>query len=367
MLKKIGCGAEGTVYKALDIMTNTPVAIKEIRVRSDEDLARIQETINLVTNLSEEQPNICKILAHIIEENDHQNQSRTLLASSFSGSSASSYQSPLMQSLLSDGTGNSNIELLPRTRKDSNSGINQILGNFQMFQQDTQTSATSPHTPTASPLANVLSSDMPFSSPPMTPVSEYQVFLVMEYCDASMDQLITDYFEYISLEQKLDWIRQAAQVLEFLHNKFIVHRDIKPQNFLLKAAELNGLSSSGSSLGRTPTHNDQFGLIGVVSPQSSSVTNSSIVSSSTPAKQVSNNNSTDFVDPSQEYTLKLVDFGFTKQSATMMKSFAGTPIYMSPECYNTRKYDVSTDIWSFGMVILRLTLFPVRCFFLFFC
>jgi len=273
-------------------------------------------------------------------------------------------------------------------RSSSGSAITSSFSNNNYNNSQSTTSPRTPTTTTTSPMSNTIKSEL--FSIPMTPSTEYQVFMVMEYCDASMDQLITDYFDYISLEQKLNWLRQAAQVLQFLHNKFIVHRDLKPQNFLLKATTLANSSTTSptaagdNNLSRTPSAADPNGLLSVLqtpTSHASELHGGSSVQSTTGAatpslssvlgkhlhnhhnnnnSNNSNNNNADIVDPSQDYTLKLVDFGFTKQSATMMKSFAGTPLYMSPECYNTRKYDVSTDIWSFGIVILRLTVFPVR-------
>lgn len=293
VLKKIGKGNEGTVYKAVDTETGTFVAVKETHVRNNDDLTRIQEVISLVKQLSEDEAHgvhVCKIIAHSIEQ----------------------------------------VEQPPQ--------------QLQQIELDE------------------LHKELPIMVAPSTPqTEEYKVFTVMEYCDASLDQLISECFEYISLETKLNWIRQAAEVLDFLHAKFIVHRDLKPQNFLLKA-----LPPSDS-----PTKSPQIQVQSPFSPHSvgSPSNNSALLS---PSK----NN--DIVDPSCEYLIKLVDFGFTKQTAGMMNSFVGTlinnlnfyackncfkigtPSYMSPECYNTRKYDVSTDIWSFGMVILRMAVFPVR-------
>ncbi|XP_067683589.1 serine/threonine-protein kinase nekl-2-like [Haliotis asinina] len=50
-------------------------------------------------------------------------------------------------------------------------------------------------------------------------------------------------------------------------------------------------------------------------------------------------------------TLKIGDFGMSKmllQPDAMAMSQVGTPYFMSPEILNGRKYNMKTDIWSFG-------------------
>lgn len=54
--------------------------------------------------------------------------------------------------------------------------------------------------------------------------------------------------------------------------------------------------------------------------------------------------------------VKLADFGFCAQLTKEIKkrrSVCGTPYYMSPECVEGQEYDMSADIWSFGILGLE--------------
>merc|ERR1719453_1603549 len=55
--------------------------------------------------------------------------------------------------------------------------------------------------------------------------------------------------------------------------------------------------------------------------------------------------------------VKLTDFGIAKDleaTCAMAKTFIGTATYMSPERCMGEDYSLSSDIWSFGMVVFEL-------------
>jgi calcium-dependent protein kinase len=54
---------------------------------------------------------------------------------------------------------------------------------------------------------------------------------------------------------------------------------------------------------------------------------------------------------------KICDFGFAKlfgEAGKMARTFVGTPIYMSPQVLNQKKYTTKTDIWSLGVMFYEL-------------
>lgn len=60
--------------------------------------------------------------------------------------------------------------------------------------------------------------------------------LIMSYYDCSL-------FEYLNIksinQSKLNYIMvKSIQILESIHSNFVIHRDIKPQNFMIKNGEL---------------------------------------------------------------------------------------------------------------------------------
>ena len=93
--------------------------------------------------------------------------------------------------------------------------------------------------------------------------------------------------------QVLRWLSQAIIALKYLHDKHILHRDLKTQNLFLAAS------------GR----------------------------------------------------LKLGDFGISKvlnSTVAFTNTAIGTPYYLSPEICQERPYSWASDIWSFGCVIYEL-------------
>jgi serine/threonine protein kinase len=60
--------------------------------------------------------------------------------------------------------------------------------------------------------------------------------LVMTYYNCSLDEYITK--KTLSISQLNNIMIQMIQILESIHKHGIIHRDIKPQNFMLKSGEI---------------------------------------------------------------------------------------------------------------------------------
>lgn len=59
-------------------------------------------------------------------------------------------------------------------------------------------------------------------------------------------------------------------------------------------------------------------------------------------------------------TWQLGDLGGSKQLVGMTSTFSGTPMSMAPEVLTQQPYDLSSDIWSLGVLIYELcTLQPL--------
>jgi NIMA (never in mitosis gene a)-related kinase len=127
----------------------------------------------------------------------------------------------------------------------------------------------------------------------------YYVFIIMEFCEGGdlKDQIDTNYYEkkIFSNHQILDIMVQICEGLNYLHNRDIIHRDIKSQNIFLTK---NNIIRIGD-----------FGL----------------------AKKLKKKNNR------KSYMTKV-----------------GTDCYMAPEILQGENYGKPADIWSLGCVLHEL-------------
>lgn len=101
-------------------------------------------------------------------------------------------------------------------------------------------------------------------------------------------------------------LTQLASALRFLRSRDIVHRDIKPQNLLLRIPDEECLASG---------------------------------------------------HPREMPQIKVADFGFARSlpAASLAKTLCGSPLYMAPEILRYEKYDAKADLWSVGAVLYEMS------------
>ncbi|RVW85106.1 Serine/threonine-protein kinase ATG1a [Vitis vinifera] len=123
-----------------------------------------------------------------------------------------------------------------------------------------------------------------------------RIFLVLEYCDGG------DLAAYIHRRGRVPeavarhFMRQLAAGLQVLHEKRLIHRDLKPQNLLLSTNEAT------------------------TAP-----------------------------------LLKIGDFGFARDlTQGLADTQCGSPLYMAPEIIQNQKYDAKADLWSVGAILFQL-------------
>ncbi|NWY59863.1 NEK5 kinase, partial [Chionis minor] len=123
-----------------------------------------------------------------------------------------------------------------------------------------------------------------------------KLYIVMEYCDGGdlMKRINMQHGVLFDEDQILSWFVQISLGLKHIHDKKILHRDVKTQNIFL--------SNNGK-------------------------------------------------------VAKLGDFGIARQLNSTMEfahTCVGTPYYLSPEICENRPYNNKTDVWSLGCVLYEL-------------
>uniref|UniRef100_A0A8C3KRD4 non-specific serine/threonine protein kinase n=1 Tax=Calidris pygmaea TaxID=425635 RepID=A0A8C3KRD4_9CHAR len=123
-----------------------------------------------------------------------------------------------------------------------------------------------------------------------------KLYIVMEYCDGGdlMKRINMQHGVLFDEDQILSWFVQISLGLKHIHDKKILHRDVKAQNIFL--------SNNGK-------------------------------------------------------VAKLGDFGIARQlnsTTEFAHTCVGTPYYLSPEICENRPYNNKTDIWSLGCVLYEL-------------
>ena len=121
------------------------------------------------------------------------------------------------------------------------------------------------------------------------------LYIIMDYADGGdLSMKIKEQNGKLFPEDKiLDWFTQVCLAIKHIHDRKILHRDIKSQNiFLMKTGQV-----------------------------------------------------------------KLGDFGIAKcldQTIDKAKTYVGTPYYLSPEIINSQPYGFQSDIWSLGVLLYEM-------------
>ena len=118
--------------------------------------------------------------------------------------------------------------------------------------------------------------------------------IVMEFCDGGdLAGFIKRQRRHLTEAHVMDWFKQMASGLCYIHSRNILHRDLKPANIFLTSKQ----------------------------------------------------------------ELKIGDFGISKsleRARDMAKTYCGTPVYMAPEIVAGKLYNEKVDVWALGCVLFEL-------------
>ncbi|XP_051767713.1 serine/threonine-protein kinase Nek4 isoform X2 [Ctenopharyngodon idella] len=122
-----------------------------------------------------------------------------------------------------------------------------------------------------------------------------QLYIVMGFCEGGdlYHRLKQQKGELLPERQVVEWFVQIAMALQYLHEKHILHRDLKTQNIFL-----------------TKTNIIKVGDLGI-------------------ARVLENQND-------------------------MASTLIGTPYYMSPELFSNKPYNYKSDIWALGCCVYEM-------------
>lgn len=117
------------------------------------------------------------------------------------------------------------------------------------------------------------------------------VYIIMEYCPTDLNIILKEKAP-LSEKEANKYFCQICDGLQYLLSKKILHRDLKPHNFLI-------------------TTNDQ---------------------------------------------IKITDFSFAKffEPNTMTSTICGSPLYMAPELLRGELYTNKSDLWSLGVILYQM-------------
>ena len=140
-------------------------------------------------------------------------------------------------------------------------------------------------------------------------------YIVIEYCNLGTLKNVIEYNKKnlnsskneLRREQNTRYLlNQLKDAICYLADKNFIHRDIKPMNILLKNNMKNG--------------NDFYDVANI--------------------------------------EVKLGDFGLARYYENnvdnLLDTICGSPLYMSPELINGKKYNFTTELWSFGIIMYEL-------------
>jgi serine/threonine-protein kinase ULK/ATG1 len=119
------------------------------------------------------------------------------------------------------------------------------------------------------------------------------------------------------------FLKQLASALEFLRDRNLIHRDLKPQNLLLNPSPSYYAKYQPAMIPFAATEKSLIPLVGIESLP----------------------------------MLKIADFGFARSlpSTSLAETLCGSPLYMAPEILRYEKYDAKADLWSVGTVLYEMS------------
>ncbi|EAS04819.2 Serine/Threonine kinase domain protein (macronuclear) [Tetrahymena thermophila SB210] len=167
----------------------------------------------------------------------------------------------------------------------------------------------------------------------------------MEFCGGStLREMIDNHFfcaekeKRISSKQKKSLLAQILEALKYLHEKELIHRDLKPQNILLDQSGQIKLVDFG--LATTLKKERQIERKAVLNLKRASSVQSNFYNASSLPGEI------DYKDKKSENSNNYFPSEITRG--------VGTGVYRAPEQENTSSYCTKADMFSLGVIIFEM-------------
>lgn len=187
--------------------------------------------------------------------------------------------------------------------------------------------------------------------------------IIMEYLgNGSVEEYILNH--KVSLDKRLQWCSQMAQGLAYLHNRkpeFLIHRDVKPSNFMLTQSLMCKLGDFGISRlfpGAVPTPTTEANKPQKEDSEGCSSGNNSITGSLRMAASKTGSSRSSRTNSGGAFNAVGALLGLVSTENELEQTCnVGTSRYMAPEVREhleqertKAKYSVQVDVFSLGMV-----------------
>lgn len=147
-------------------------------------------------------------------------------------------------------------------------------------------------------------------------------------------------FRGLPIEAVRALVRQAAEGIQLLGTRNVVHCDLKPENILMVRSDVDSVIAECKKMGTVETKED----LGRV-PDKDLISKPTQSNSDKPGSDEANNQ-----------WIKLIDFGSACFEGQTTHTYIQSRFYRSPEVLIGLPYDSAIDIWSLGCVAAELFL-----------
>ncbi len=220
------------------------------------------------------------------------------------------------------------------------------------------------------------------------------LFIQMELCDFTLREYLMTYSTSDSIFDKINIFSQIVNGLEYLEQKNIIHRDIKPDNIFISSNKNNSMDlimTQDKNFKYKPKYTIKLGDFGLCKKymkndissdnihkkiliESDCTFNNNDLSNDIVFEQESNsNNNSESIKSNQSIIDSIFSFAYTSDfdehlsknnsnaleimcsnnELSKMSSCIGTGIYRVPEISNGN-YDQKIDVYSIGIILLEL-------------